>query len=54
VDGWLCFQRSDGHRIRVGKAHYPPNWAELDNAALERLARSGLEGTRPRTVPSDE
>jgi len=41
-DGWLCFQRKDGHRIRVPRANIPGNWEKLESGDLLALMANGL------------
>ena len=48
--GWLCFQRNDGHKIRVGRGAYPENWAILPQPDLLALMDRGLS-TQPSVLP---
>jgi hypothetical protein len=45
VNGWLCFQRSDGHKIRVAREHTPAEWQSLSSASLLELMTFGLPTT---------
>lgn len=36
-DGWLCFQRADGHLVRVPRGEYPRDWWTSPIASLLRL-----------------
>jgi hypothetical protein len=42
ADGWLCFQRADGHKVRVARGDYPENWATIPAAELLALTARGL------------
>jgi hypothetical protein len=42
VNGWLCFQRADGKKVRVPKTKYPVAWDELSPADLQALLADGL------------
>src|SRR3954462_4324007 len=50
ADGWLCFQRSDGHKVRVARGDYPPNWASLPAAELLTFIARGLPA-QPSLLP---
>jgi hypothetical protein len=45
ANGWLCFQRSDGHKIRVAREHTPNEWQALSPASLLALMNFGLPTT---------
>ena len=48
--GWLCFQRGDGHKVRVGRGDYPVDWATLPEAELLALMAHGLSA-QPSVLP---
>jgi hypothetical protein len=41
-EGWLCFQRADGHKVRVARGEYPQQWQQLPPDRLLELIPRGL------------
>ncbi|HEY4307671.1 MAG TPA: hypothetical protein VGM82_24565 [Gemmatimonadaceae bacterium] len=50
VRGWLCFERNDGHRVRVVKGTYPDDWSKLAPNELLALRAYGEAGHQPRVT----
>lgn len=48
--GWLCFQRNDGHKVRVARDAYPDNWSLLPTEQLLELMSRGLP-SQPSVLP---
>jgi hypothetical protein len=49
ANGWLCFQRADGYKVRVAKEHYPTDWSNLPADAVLAILASGVPVV-PRVV----
>ncbi|HEY2066071.1 MAG TPA: hypothetical protein VGG84_08950 [Gemmatimonadaceae bacterium] len=50
-DGWLCFERTDGHdRRRLAIADAPPAWDGLPDERLDTLRKSAEPAQRSATL----
>jgi len=46
ADGWLCFERADGHVVRIPRGEYPRDWSKRPVAELLELIGRGARGDR--------
>ncbi|HEY4303529.1 MAG TPA: hypothetical protein VGM82_03635 [Gemmatimonadaceae bacterium] len=50
--GWLCFQRADGHVVRIPRGEYPHDWRTSPIATLLELIGSATDDRRAAKLES--